>query len=108
MKEDPPNANEEATARQRDVAILVVRVPVDARVYLNGRRTRPAHQAVRTFVTPKLNARSRYFFDVRAEITRDGRVRSQSRRVAVYAGSRVNVSFPALNKDRATVASRSR
>jgi uncharacterized protein (TIGR03000 family) len=77
-------------------------------VYLNGRRTLPANQAVRTFVTPKLNDRSRYIYEVRAEITRDGQVRSQSRRVALYAGSRVSVSFPALDKDRAMVASRSR
>jgi uncharacterized protein (TIGR03000 family) len=107
-EEDQQDENEQGAAVQRHVAILVVRVPVDARVFLDGQRTRTANQEVRTFVTPKLDDGSRYIYNVRAEITRDGQVRSESRRVAFYAGNRVNVSFPALEKDRTTVAARSR
>jgi uncharacterized protein (TIGR03000 family) len=108
MSPEDKEENEEPVAVQPNVATLVIRVPADARVYLDGRRTRTANQAVRTFVTPKLADGSRYVYEVRAEIIRDGRVHSETRRVAFYAGSKVNVSFPALEKSSTTVAARSR
>jgi uncharacterized protein (TIGR03000 family) len=106
--DDQPDDNKEAATVQPHVAILVVRVPADARVYLDGRRTRTANKSVRTFVTPKLDGRSRYVYNVRAEITRNGQVRSASRRVVFHAGSRVNIAFPALEKEHTKVAIRSR
>jgi uncharacterized protein (TIGR03000 family) len=106
--EEQPDDNEGGAAREPHVGVLVVRVPVDALVYLDGLRTRTANQAVRTFFTPRLRDRSRYIYHVRAEITRHGRVRSESRRVVLHAGSRVNVSFLSLEKGHGTVATRSR
>src|SRR5262249_29079369 len=98
----------EPVAVQPNVATLVIRVPADAHVYLDGRRTRTANQAVRTFVTPKLADGSRYVYEVRAEIIRDGRVRSETRRVAFYVGSKVDVSFRAWKNPPTRLAPRPR
>jgi hypothetical protein len=43
-EEMSPDENERAADVQPSVATLIVRVPVDARVYLDGRRTRSANQ----------------------------------------------------------------
>jgi uncharacterized protein (TIGR03000 family) len=107
-QKDPKKAEEDAQALQPHRAVLVVHVPVDARVFLNGRPTRTANQTVRTFITPKLEDDARYSLEVRVEITRDGQARSETRRVFFCTGSRVNVSFPDLENQPATIAARSR
>ena len=43
-EEMSPDENQKAAAVQPSFATLIVRVPVDARVYLDGRGTRSANQ----------------------------------------------------------------
>jgi uncharacterized protein (TIGR03000 family) len=108
MPEDPKQDEKETEAIQPHRATLVVRVPVDARVFLEGQPTRTANRKVRTFITPKLEEGARYSFEVRVEITRDGQARSETRRVFFRAGNRVNVAFADLENEPATIAARIR
>jgi uncharacterized protein (TIGR03000 family) len=73
-------------------ARLTVRLPADAKLFVNGVAC-PLADATRSFATPKLQAGRDYYYTLRAEITRDGRVQTQTRRVDVAAGQRVNVRF---------------
>jgi uncharacterized protein (TIGR03000 family) len=79
-----------------DVAKVTVIVPEDARVYVDGVLC-PLTSTRRTFETPKLASGQRYFYTVRAEVTRDGQTRGDSRRVLVEAGKETTVEFRDLS-----------
>lgn len=75
-----------------DRARLVVEVPVDAKLYIDGRLMKTGSKR-RTFSTPLLEPGQLYYYDVRAEIAREGQPYSETRRVIVKAGERVDTSF---------------
>jgi uncharacterized protein (TIGR03000 family) len=75
-----------------EVARLTVRVPDDARLFVDGVQC-PLTSATRTFETPKLEAGRQYFYTVKAEVTREGRALRESRRVLVEAGKETTVEF---------------
>ncbi len=77
------------------VAKVTVRLPEDARLYVDGVLC-PLTSAVRTFETPKLEAGRQYFYTVKAEVMRDGKAESESRRVVVEAGKETTVEFKDL------------
>ncbi|HVS34634.1 MAG TPA: TIGR03000 domain-containing protein [Gemmataceae bacterium] len=72
------------------VAHVTITAPADARVTVNGVEV-PA--ASRTFSTPALEPGRTYYYTVTAELTRDGKPVSDSRRVLVAAGQDVSVDF---------------
>jgi uncharacterized protein (TIGR03000 family) len=74
-------------------ARLIIDLPADARLYINGQLYR-----TRTFRTPALEAGKPYYYVVRAEIVRDGKTESETRYVAVGAGTEIAVSFPDLSR----------
>jgi uncharacterized protein (TIGR03000 family) len=80
-------------------ARLVVDLPADARLYING-----GLYPTRTFRTPALESGKPYHYVVRAEIVRDGRTESETRYVGVTAGDEITVSFQ--NLDRLVAAKR--
>jgi uncharacterized protein (TIGR03000 family) len=76
-------------------ANVVVRLPADARLYING-VVCPLTSSTRSFDTPELQPGKSYYYTMKAELTRDGQTRSESQRVEVLAGKKVTVEFNKL------------
>jgi uncharacterized protein (TIGR03000 family) len=74
---------------------LTVRVPTDARVFVNGLPT-TSTGSLRRYVSSGLRAGYNYTYHVRAEVIRDGQTISESKTVKLQAGDAPNVEF-ALN-----------
>lgn len=73
-------------------ATLVVRLPASARLMVGGVLTR-ATGATRQFVSPPLGRGKSYVYVIRAEVVRDGVVRSATRTVIVRPGRRYDISL---------------
>jgi uncharacterized protein (TIGR03000 family) len=84
-------------------ARITVKLPADARLFVDDVAC-PLTSAERTFETPRLEAGRRYFYNMRAEVVREGQTKALSKRVEVEAGKPVNVNF----SDLAAVQSASR
>lgn len=83
-------------------ATVVVELPADATLTIDGEAT-TSTSATRVFQTPELEPGKTFHYTFQAQVERDGKVQSVTRRVEVRAGeqSRVNLALPA-----ATVAAR--
>jgi uncharacterized protein (TIGR03000 family) len=75
-----------------DQATVVVQLPADARMWVDGQAA-DLTSATRSFQTPALDKGRDYYYTVRAEATRDGKVLSQSQRITVRAGQVSRVDF---------------
>jgi uncharacterized protein (TIGR03000 family) len=73
-------------------AHLVVELPANAKLYVDDHLMKSTSTR-RTFVTPELQPGQTYFYVLRAEVDRDGKTVSQSKRVTVRAGQLVQASF---------------
>ena len=71
---------------------LNVELPKDAKVYVNGVLTKTPG-ANRQYVSRDLIAGETYPYEVRAEVTRDGKKLTQTRLVNLYAGSNKSIAF---------------
>jgi uncharacterized protein (TIGR03000 family) len=76
-------------------ASVTVRLPADARLSIDGTEC-PLTSATRTFATPNLDPGYKYSYTLKAEITREGKTRSASKKVIVEAGKKVDVDFTNL------------
>jgi uncharacterized protein (TIGR03000 family) len=76
-------------------ATLVVRLPADARLTIDGYAPRST-SGTRWFVTPPLEPGRAFHYELRAEVERGGKRLTQTREVAVRAGqqSEVTIQFP--------------
>ncbi len=95
MTPPPPGADGKTTYNPSvasDSALLAVSVPADAKVFVNGRATTSVG-AQRQYVSRGLETGMRYAYEVRAEMTRDGKTVSETRTVELTAGTSANVSF---------------
>jgi len=76
-------------------AKLIVEVPADARLYIDGQMMKST-AARRVFSTPALDQKQSYYYDLKAEVVRDGRTFSDTKRVIVKAGQEIRTTFPKL------------
>jgi uncharacterized protein (TIGR03000 family) len=83
-------------------ATIVVSLPADARLIVDGTPTTSTSER-RTLVTPVLENGTTYVYTMQAEVTREGRVMTQSQQVTVRGGETSNVQF---NFSAQSVASR--
>jgi uncharacterized protein (TIGR03000 family) len=72
-----------------------VKLPADAELFVDGVRV-PLTSEVRSFQTPKLEAGRSYFYMLKADVVRNGRTVSSSKRVTVEPGKETNVEFANL------------
>jgi uncharacterized protein (TIGR03000 family) len=86
--EIPPAPSAQALSR----TTLVVSLPADARLTINGTATQSTG-ATRRFITPALAPNSEYYYLIRAEFTQDQRNVEQTRRVTFRPGQEVQVTF---------------
>jgi len=76
-------------------ATIVVSVPAEAKLSVDDVATQST-SATRVFASPALERGKEYYYTLKAEITRDGKSVTATKRVAVHAGeeSRVSLDFP--------------
>jgi uncharacterized protein (TIGR03000 family) len=82
----------ESTEQTAQVTVLM---PENARLFVDD-VPYPTIQEKITFETPKLEANRAFYYTLKAEIVRDGKVYRDSRRVDVAAGKEVKVEFGSL------------
>lgn len=80
-----------------DSARLVVNLPADAKLYVDGTLTKTSDKAVRSFRTPTLAAGEQYVYTLKAEVVREGKTLTESKQVIVSAGieAKADFAFPA-------------
>lgn len=86
-----PSAGD-STAIPADGAMLVVEVPADAKIYVNGSATK-ATGDVRRYISRGLVAGKRYDYVVRMAVDRDGTTTEETQVVSLTAGEGSRVSF---------------
>lgn len=84
-------------------AKLVVEVPADATLYIDDQAMKTAADK-RSFNTPALQPGQAYFYDLRAEVVRDGKTYTETKRVIVKAGETAHATFPELTTAGAAAA----
>jgi uncharacterized protein (TIGR03000 family) len=77
-------------------AHVTVNLPSDAKLFIDDVSC-PLTSDMRTFNTPALKQGQKYFYDVRAEVARDGTTVTETQRVVIEAGQQVSVAFPKLS-----------
>jgi len=89
LKEEEPKKEEkkEPTAAP---ATIQVNLPADAKLTIDGAAT-TSTSASRSFATPTLELGQEYYYTLTAEIVRDGKTLSATKRVAVRAGEEARV-----------------
>jgi uncharacterized protein (TIGR03000 family) len=79
-------------------AKLNIELPVDAKLYVDGQLTTSTTET-RIFTTPALQGGLTYFYDLKAEISRDGVTHTESKRVIVRSGDSIRTSFAVLEAE---------
>jgi uncharacterized protein (TIGR03000 family) len=90
-----PKPAEDKEAAAARAAKLIVELPADAQLYVDDQLMK-ATSAQRTFNTPALEAGQTYYYILRAEVIRDGKPQSETKRVLVRAGEVSRAAFPRL------------
>jgi uncharacterized protein (TIGR03000 family) len=75
-------------------ATILVSLPAEAKLTVDGAPT-TSTSATRLFVSPALETGKEYYYTLQADITRDGKPLSISKRVTVHAGEETRVTFEA-------------
>jgi uncharacterized protein (TIGR03000 family) len=76
-------------------AKLIVELPADAKLFIDDQAMKTTSEK-RSFNTPVLQAGQAYFYDLKAEVVRDGKTYTETRRVIVRAGETARAAFPEL------------
>jgi uncharacterized protein (TIGR03000 family) len=79
-------------------ARLIVELPADATLYIDDLPMKTA-SGTRAFSTPTLEPGQAYYYMVRAEVMRDGKPISETRRVIVRAGQTIRADFKDLETE---------
>lgn len=74
-------------------ARLVVALPVDAKLYVDGNLTTTADKSVRSFRTPELQVGEQYVYTLKVEVVRGGKTLTESKQVIVTAGNEARAEF---------------
>jgi uncharacterized protein (TIGR03000 family) len=93
----PPPPGKSAFDISPDAGYLIVDVPADAKVFVNGHATTSTGEH-RQYVSHGLEAGMRYEYQVRVEIVRDGKPISETKTVQLSAGSEADVAFDISGK----------
>jgi uncharacterized protein (TIGR03000 family) len=82
------------TETDRSRAAITVQVPQSATLWFDGTKTTQTG-ALRSFVSPPLQAGQNYAYNVRARWSENGKVREENQTVKVHAGDRLQVNLAA-------------
>jgi len=84
-----------STGPTQNTAEINVHLPADARLFVDNVPC-PLTSAKRTFNTPQLEQGKKYFYNLRAEVVRNGQTQSETVRVLLTPGQQVRVEFTKL------------
>ncbi len=84
-------------------ARVIVDLPADARLFVDGRRMNGSSSR-RVFQTPDLTPGQTYYYELRAEVVRDGQVITANQRVILRPGQAATASFAGLGEQRDAAA----
>jgi uncharacterized protein (TIGR03000 family) len=73
-------------------ARLIVELPADAKLYIDD-HLMTTTSGRRTFNTPVLAAGQTYYYEIRAEVVRDGKPVVEERKIVVKAGREIRADF---------------
>lgn len=95
--EETPMPKEKKLPKDEEVRLdrrarVIVELPEDAKLYIDG-NLMTTTSAKRTFQTPDLIAGQTYFYELKAEVIREGRTVAETQRVLLRPGQVVNASF---------------
>ena len=85
-----------ATPENANKARLLLHVPADAVVRLNGQRMRTTGEE-REYISPELEEGETYVYDIQVAWTQDGQQREESREVKVRGNNSTTVRFGAAS-----------
>jgi uncharacterized protein (TIGR03000 family) len=88
-----------------NIARVTIQLPGDARLWVENVEA-PLTSSVRTFHTPILNPNQQYFYNIRAQIVRDGQAITETQRVIITPGQETRVDFNTSNVIGTAAASR--
>ena len=91
----PAPKKEENKTTALDQARLIVTLPPDAKLYVDDKLTKATSER-RVFNSPALDEGQTYYYILRAEVVRDGKAQSETKRVLLHAGDVIETSFPNL------------
>lgn len=94
-REETPLPLEKKTSVENDRARVIVELPEDAKLYIDGQLMKTP-SARRVFRTPVLDASKTYFYELKAEVVRDGSTRQETQRIVLRPGQVVSAAFPNL------------
>ena len=98
----PPKTGKPAPGPEGEAAAsragVTVRLPAGAELFVDGVRCPLPPSGERTFDTPPLEGNGEYYYTLRAEVLRDGRRLTETRRVDFRPGQHVTVSFGDLGE----------
>jgi uncharacterized protein (TIGR03000 family) len=80
-----------AVAAAAEPATVTVVLPEGAKLYVNDVALKASRK--QTFETPKLEKGKKFYYTVKVELRREGRLVSETKRVSVEAGKTVTVDF---------------
>jgi uncharacterized protein (TIGR03000 family) len=89
---NPPDGSEKSS--------LKVDLPKDAKFFVDGKEI-PGSGTTRAFATPALPRGAEFYYDLKAEVTVDGKPVTEEKRVIVRAGQTVTASFAKLQTSNA-------
>jgi uncharacterized protein (TIGR03000 family) len=78
--------------KKAEAARITIHVPADAKLTVDGVEC-PLTSDTRAFDTPTLQPGQQFYYTVKAEVVRDGKPVSETRRVIFEAGNKVDVEF---------------
>jgi uncharacterized protein (TIGR03000 family) len=93
----PAPKKEEKKTTSLNQARLIVELPADAKLYVDDHLMQTTSER-RAFSSPRLEEGQTYYYILRAEVVRDGRTLSDTKRVLVHAGEVVQASFRDLER----------
>jgi uncharacterized protein (TIGR03000 family) len=106
-KRDEPSRKDDDQASAANRARLIVELPAGAKLFVDDAPISDAAPK-KSFRTPELQKGQEYYYEVRAELIRDGKPVSESRKIVVKAGEVIRTDFRSLGVATGVAAVKSR
>jgi len=103
--ERAPAPKERKPSEEQVRARVIIDLPADAKLYVDGKLMASTSER-RMFQTPNLIRGQLYYYELRAEVIRDGHVVREEQKVLLRAGDTTTASFAELGRPRAVTAAR--
>jgi uncharacterized protein (TIGR03000 family) len=91
-EDEKDDGKEQESVQASARAVIVVNLPADARLTINGRST-SSTSATRVLASPQLPLGQSFYYTLRAEVVRDGQTLATTQRVTVRGGYQTRVTL---------------